>query len=72
MSWNYRVLKRRNSDGDFEFGIYEVYYDENGNVKGWTKDSLTPTCSDEENLKYELQERMMKAFEKETLTYVED
>lgn len=61
-------MKRLNSDGKFEFGIYEVFYDEQGNVKSSTRDSLTPTCSSEEDLKYEL-EIMMEAFRKETLLY---
>lgn len=68
--WNYRVMKRIN-DGQFEFGIYEVHYDDNGKVQGWTENPLTPTHESEKDLKSELK-RMMTAFEKETLTYEED
>lgn len=27
MSWNYRVVARKDTDGDEYYGIYEVYYD---------------------------------------------
>ena len=53
MTWNYRIMKRKNSEGDYDFGIYEVYYDDNGKVKGWTEDSMTPVCSSSDDLKYE-------------------
>ena len=52
MSWNYRVMKKRKSSGEYEYGIYEVYYDDNGNIKGWTEDSMIPNCSSEEDLRY--------------------
>ncbi len=66
--WNYRVMKRLNNEGKYEFGIYEVYYDDNNYVQGWTENSLTPVCSSEEDLLYEL-ELMKEAFKKESLTY---
>lgn len=68
MSWNYRVMKRKISESEFEFGIYEVYYDDNGRVKGYTENSMTPVVHTAEGLKYEL-EIMMKAFDKEVLEY---
>lgn len=71
MTWNYRIMKRKNSEGDYDFGIYEVYYDDNGKVKGWTEDSMTPVCSSSDDLKYEMKV-MMRAFEKDTLEYVEE
>ena len=64
-------MKRKNSEGDYDFGIYEVYYDDNGKVKGWTEDSMTPVCSSSDDLKYEMKV-MMRAFEKDTLEYVEE
>ena len=72
MSWNYRIMKREISDQEVEFGIYEVHYNEKGEVQGYSADSMTPTCGSEEDLKYELKERMLKAFQKETLVYKED
>ena len=36
MSWNYSVMRNEISNGQFEYGIYEVYYDENGEIKNYT------------------------------------
>ena len=63
-------MKRKNNQGQFDFGIYEVFYDDNGKVKSWTENSLTPVCDSEEDLKEEIK-IMMNAFQKETLTYEE-
>jgi hypothetical protein len=64
-------MKRKNSEGQFEFGIYEVHYDIKGKVMGWTENPLTPTHESEEELKSELK-TMMTAFEKDTLPYGEE
>ena len=69
--WNYRVMKRRNGLGGYEYGIYEVYYDDNGNIEGWTEDPMTPTGSSEDDLRDEL-EIMKAALNNETLIYKED
>ncbi len=66
--WNYRIMKRLNNSGDYEFGIYEVYYDDKGNVTGCTENSITPTCSSEKDLLFEL-ETMKEAFKKETILF---
>jgi hypothetical protein len=68
MSWNYRVLKKKNESGEYEFGIYEVYYDDNGNIRGSTEMPLTPTCASEDDLLHELT-IMMEALKKDTLDY---
>lgn len=64
-------MKRKNNEGQYEFGIYEVHYDNNNKVECWTENPLTPTHESIESLKSELS-RMMTAFEKETLPYEED
>jgi hypothetical protein len=69
--WNYRVMKREISEGQFEFGIYEVHYDNEGKVEGWTENPLTPTHESIKELEAELK-RMITAFEKETLIYDKD
>jgi hypothetical protein len=68
MSWNYRIMKREINPGEFEFGSYEVYYDDTGKVISWTEKSMTPTCTSEQDLLFEL-EVMKEAFQKETLLY---
>ena len=64
-------MKRKNKSGEYDFGIYEVYYDDMGNVISWTQDSMTPVCPSEEGLDYELT-LMREALKKETLLYTED
>ncbi|MCU0352036.1 MAG: hypothetical protein MUF43_14600 [Flavobacterium sp.] len=68
--WNYRIMKKENDKGQFNFGIYEIFYDDNGKVNSYSENSLTPVCDSEEDLKEEMK-IMMEAFEKETLTYKE-
>lgn len=70
MSWNYRIMKRKTSESDFEYGIYEVYYNDDGSVKCCTENSMTPVVDSPEGLKYEL-EIMLKAFDQEILEYKE-
>jgi len=61
-------MKREISENEFEFGIYEVYYNENGEINGWTEESVVPVVDNKEGLKYEMEE-MLKAFNSETILY---
>jgi hypothetical protein len=61
-------MKHLNEEGNYEFGIYEVYYDDNGKVVGWTAESLTPVFESEKVLQEELN-NMMQAFKEETLLH---
>jgi hypothetical protein len=61
-------MKKLNEQGEYEFGIYEVYYDDNGKVISYTMDSLTPVSSSAEGLEEEI-EIMKRAFKEEVLTY---
>jgi len=70
MSWNYRVMKKINDCGDAEFGVYEVYYHENGVVKGYSLNSVTPTAESLEALKTDLG-LMSESLSKDVLTYEE-
>jgi hypothetical protein len=63
-------MKKLNEQGEYEFGIYEVYYDDNGKVVSHTMDSMTPVCSSAEGLEEEI-EIMKKAFKEEVLPYGE-
>lgn len=71
MNWNYRVMKREISEDVFEYGIYEVYYDDDGAVSSWTENSMTPTVDSPEGLREEL-EIMKKAFDLDVLDYLKD
>src|SRR3989344_3399750 len=43
VTWNYRVLKRRQKDGSWTFGIHEVFYDdETGKPFAFTEEPMCP------------------------------
>jgi hypothetical protein len=46
MTWEYRVMAR-----DDELAIFEVYYGENGEIKGYSIDPVSPGGSTVEELK---------------------
>ena len=41
-NWNYRVLCRRDNDGEPYFAVHEVYYDAEGKPTSWTCDAASP------------------------------
>lgn len=62
MSWEYRVFEIPTTEEHF-FRIHEVYYDEDDNIEGWSKDPINPFgCGSLEDLKRDL-ELMQKALE---------
>ncbi|SFD26916.1 hypothetical protein SAMN05518672_1011372 [Chitinophaga sp. CF118] len=61
-------MKKLNEDGEYEFGVYEVYYDSHGKIVGWTETAVSPLSSSEESLLHEL-EIMKQAFKEETLLH---
>lgn len=40
--WNYRVIRREVAPEAYEYSIYEVYYDKDGEIDCWTEDSVKP------------------------------
>jgi hypothetical protein len=58
MTWNYRVVNNKGN-----FGIYEVYYDENGNANAWSQDPMEPYGESLEELRADLK-RMLMALER--------
>lgn len=75
MSWNYRKMVRQIKDGPFkdewQCGIVEAYYNEDGNVAGYTKFIVEGTTAKTKELAeqdlYDTIQPMNKAFMKETL-----
>jgi hypothetical protein len=56
MVWNYRVLKRRQKDGSWIFGIHEVFYDdETGKPFAFTEESVFPQGTSYKELVKDLQ-----------------
>lgn len=46
MSWNYRILRRADKNGNIYLTIGEVYYKDNGDIDGWSADNCV--VADEE------------------------
>ena len=76
MSWDYRVMRHIENITDFcpegvttWYGVHEVYYDEEGNIDGWTKDAIV-TGDNLEDLKWKL-DHMPEALDKPVLEYNE-
>lgn len=47
MSWNYRVVKFVRGEGtppngETFYAVHEVYYNEDGTVRGWTQSAVSP------------------------------
>ena len=61
MTWNYRIGKNGS-----DFGIYEVFYDDDNRIQGWTAESLVPTCDSAEGLREELT-LMMRALDADVI-----
>lgn len=70
--WNHRIMKRT-VDGETFFAVYEVYYDDAGNVTGWTEDPASPVYDpavDEEGTTMRTEiERFLRACDKPTLDW---
>ena len=55
MIWNYCVLKQRQKDGSWVFGIHEVYYNEkSGKPCAFTEEPVYPQGASLEELKKDL------------------
>lgn len=67
MSWNYRVLKTKDGDDDL-YQIHEVHYDKQGNVESYTKEGVTVTGNDIEDVKWVLM-KMLSCLEKDVIKY---
>lgn len=73
MSWNYRVMKRTYKGMNYEedaYDIYEVYYNDNGEVKNWSESPTYPHGETLEELKEDIK-RYEEALNKPVLDYDE-
>jgi len=62
-------MKRVFENGDSEYSIHEVYYNDNDQVEAWTENPIAPTAENMKELKQTL-ERMALAAKKPILDYV--
>jgi hypothetical protein len=67
MTWNYRVIKSHLPNGEEEFGIHEVYYDENGNPSMTTERAIAAYGETLDELRADVQ-RQLEALSKPVLT----
>jgi hypothetical protein len=67
-TWNYRVVRKKESNGTRTYGIYEVYYSKNGKPEFCSSCPITPTGDNVRELKTSVIQ-MLKAFDKPVLKY---
>ena len=63
MTWNYRVMKR----GD-QYAIYELFYNEDGTVKGYSAEPVYPRAETPDELAEEVT-RYIAALDKPALNH---
>ena len=72
MTWNLRVM-RRSEPGQTTFGIFEVYYDDDGSVVNWDSSVAAPFyCAEVDGEDWSLwkdYERFAEAFDKPILDW---
>lgn len=61
-------MKHENDKGEIFYGVHEVYYDETGDIEGWSEESVIPMGDSKDELKKTL-ENLMVSLEKEVLDY---
>jgi len=59
MSWDYRIIQTE-EDGTLHYGIYEVYYDEDGTVSARTESTVSLNYPLEDQDEDELLEEIKK------------
>jgi hypothetical protein len=68
--WNYRVIREYHKESDSNtYQIYEVYYDDENKIEGWTQSPVGPTGESLAELRNDIQ-YFIKAFQKPVLTAV--
>ena len=66
--WNYRIIKRENPSREVTYGIYEVHYDMEGNLKGHAENPISVIGESIEDLKFDI-ENLRESLNKDILTY---
>jgi hypothetical protein len=66
MGWNYRIIETESS-GEREFSIHEVYYDDEGKIKGYSKNPVSVRAESVESIIWSL-EKMIEGARKNVLT----
>jgi len=69
MTWNYRIFRHTEKDGYTWYAIHECYYDDDGNVEGYTQGPDYPQGETVEELKTDLEYMLNDAFSQPILDY---
>ncbi len=65
--WNYRIIKKEILESEEKaYQIHEVYYDEQGNIEGWTESPISPFGATPEELREDIRYQL-NAFRKPIL-----
>ncbi len=54
MTWSYRIVKRQGQEGPEAYAIYEVYYNEQGEIEAMTASPAFPAGETPEELRRDL------------------
>ncbi len=60
MGWNNRII-RHEIDGEERLALHEVYYNEDGSIKAWTKKPVTEFFEDTEDIVSDLEQKLRDA-----------
>lgn len=69
-SWNYRIIKTIRDKEPF-YRIHEVYYDDNGEIEGWTEEPVLPYGETVEELREDIH-YFLQAFQQPILALKEE
>jgi hypothetical protein len=70
MSRNHRVIRKTDELCEYWYAVYEVFYDHNGEINGWTKEPVSFGGSDISYIEYTLK-HMIKCLNKPVLEEVD-
>lgn len=66
--WNYRIIRHKVEDEEDWLAIHEVFYDDENNPKGCTKNSVDVSGEDFDSIQWQLT-KMQEALDKPILDY---
>ena len=66
MTWNYRVIRHKEPDGEYYYQVHEVYYDNQGEINGWSTNASIVYGDSYQDLRHDMLMHR-KAFDKPVL-----
>jgi hypothetical protein len=65
-NWNFRVVRKKEANGEITFNIHEVYYDKHGNPEFYSGSPMEPSGGSVQELRTQVI-RMLKALDQPIL-----